>query len=193
MTDILNIIVADDDRGERHLLRTLVETLGHKVLASCQSGQELVVACQQHQHTVDLIITDIQMDGTDGLKAAAEIYRIVQAPVIVISAHSDAQTMREFESTFAELCGYILKDQLGLENLRAAISVAIHIGRRLKKLRSDATIRRAQVILIAQAAAAGRTLSEDEAYKNICAEASPRQYSLAQIAQAIIDKDKQSS
>ncbi len=84
-TDTYRILVADDDPAIVHLLQENLEILGHKVLRA-YDGQMAVRMAREHHP--DLVILDVNMPMTSGLKvleylrASAETATI---PVIFIT------------------------------------------------------------------------------------------------------------
>ncbi len=87
----LRIVVADDEPDIRQYFQKILPRLGHKVIAAGKNGTELVELCREHKP--DLVISDIKMPEMDGIEAAEIIYQEVQAPVILVSAHNDAETI----------------------------------------------------------------------------------------------------
>jgi response regulator NasT len=87
----LRIAVADDDRETRDYFRELLPRLGHQV-AVAESGRQLIEQCRLLDP--DLVITDIKMPDLDGIAAATEINRGKRVPVILVSAHHDADLLQ---------------------------------------------------------------------------------------------------
>src|SRR3982751_3618573 len=98
MSRALRIAVADDEPDMQDYFRTILPDLGHEVVAVAASGQDLVQRCLDTRP--DLVITDIKMPDMDGIDAAARIYRDAAVPVILVSAHHDADTVRRAEADY---------------------------------------------------------------------------------------------
>jgi CheY-like chemotaxis protein len=64
------VIVADDDRDVRTMLRTLLELDGHEVMEA-KDGDEAWRLCVEVQPLV--VVADIQMPGLDGLQLCRKI------------------------------------------------------------------------------------------------------------------------
>lgn len=87
------VIVADDEEPTLEILSSVIEDLGHQVLAARDGAEALRLA---RDHNPDLIITDFMMPGCNGI----ELIRAVRAdadlaavPVILISAATPAASV----------------------------------------------------------------------------------------------------
>jgi CheY-like chemotaxis protein len=69
-SDFPPVIVADDDRDVRTMLRTLLELDGHEVMEA-KDGDEAWRLCLENQPSV--VVADIQMPGLDGLQLCRKI------------------------------------------------------------------------------------------------------------------------
>src|ERR1700716_4683995 len=65
-----SVLVADDDRDVRTMLRTLLELDGHEVVEA-KDGDEAWRLCLEYQPSV--VVADIQMPGLDGLQLCRKI------------------------------------------------------------------------------------------------------------------------
>lgn len=63
------ILLADDDKATRDLVRRALELDGHEVIA-VEDGSEAWTAFEAAPATFHLIITDVEMPGTDGVTLA---------------------------------------------------------------------------------------------------------------------------
>ena len=84
------ILIIDDNETIRIGIKQIVEKMGHAVLAAA-SGAEGVA--QMKKREVDFLITDLKMEGMDGvavLKAAAEIDP--DCPAMIITAFGTVET-----------------------------------------------------------------------------------------------------
>ncbi|RLG79735.1 MAG: two-component system response regulator [Thermoprotei archaeon] len=83
----LNIVVADDSKFMRILVKRIVERMGHRVVAEASNGRELVEIMGSMREKPDLVFLDINMPEMDGLKTL-EAIRIMgkNVKVVIVSA-----------------------------------------------------------------------------------------------------------
>ncbi|MBO4553990.1 sigma-54-dependent Fis family transcriptional regulator [bacterium] len=79
------ILVADDDRAHRDMLRANLEHAGYSVM-EVTNGSE-AVKCVKTQHP-DLVLMDMRMPEMDGLTAVKEIRKINErVPILIMTAY----------------------------------------------------------------------------------------------------------
>ena len=82
------IMVVDDDPLMRKMLRDLLETEGHEVVADAASGDEAVKAYREI--VPDIVIMDIVLPNKNGIEATGLILSLDKsARIIMISALKD--------------------------------------------------------------------------------------------------------
>lgn len=87
MSGTQEIWIVDDDRAIRWVLEKAMEQAGIKS-SSFESGEALLA--ELRQSTPDVIISDVRMDGMDGLELMSQIHqKKPEIPVIIMTAHSD--------------------------------------------------------------------------------------------------------
>lgn len=100
MEGLHDILVADDDDELRRLVTGALRRRGFRV-ASVRDGQALVEYVQrsmQADRAPDLVVTDVQMPGLDGLSAVARVREALpHLPVVVVTAYGDAATRRRVD------------------------------------------------------------------------------------------------
>ena len=83
------VLVADDDRDVRTMLRTLLELDGHEVMEA-KDGEEAWQLCVECQPSV--VVADIQMPGLDGLQLCRRIRESKYSPDIKVIVYTAGMT-----------------------------------------------------------------------------------------------------
>ena len=86
------VVVADDDRDVRTMLRTLLELDGHDVMEA-KDGDEAWKLCLQAQPSV--VVADIQMPGIDGLELCRKIRQSKYSPDIKVIVYTAGMATAE--------------------------------------------------------------------------------------------------
>jgi CheY-like chemotaxis protein len=86
------VLVADDNKLSRELLKTIVKQQGHEVIEA-QNGTE--VLCILNQHEIDLIFMDCSMPNLSGIEASLQIRQHKspeksQVRIVGVSAHGNS-------------------------------------------------------------------------------------------------------
>lgn len=85
-----HIVVADDDDELRRLVSAALRRRGY-IVASVRDGASLVShvrECKERGRTPNLIVTDVQMPGIDGLEALQKVREMgVHVPAVVVTAY----------------------------------------------------------------------------------------------------------
>jgi DNA-binding NarL/FixJ family response regulator len=114
MAGALRVVVADDNALLREGIASLLEDVGHEVVARAASADELLLKVRSY--TPDVAIVDVRMPPghtDDGLRAAAEIRRThPDVAVLVLSQHLEPSYMLELVGDDASGVGYLLKDRV---------------------------------------------------------------------------------
>ena len=87
----LTILIVDDSRPDRALMKAMLIKMGHEVMQAA-SGEEALELFQQRMP--DMVLMDVLMPGMGGFNAVREMRRIAQAewfPIIFITGlgHED--------------------------------------------------------------------------------------------------------
>lgn len=86
------ILIADDELGQRVLLDMLLSTENYQITA-LSDGREVLTYLQTH--TPDLVVLDIKMPHIDGLQICERmkrIQRLKKVPVVIVTGLQDEQT-----------------------------------------------------------------------------------------------------
>jgi two-component system response regulator PilR (NtrC family) len=90
---VARVLLVDDERSMREFLEILLARQGHASHA-CATAREALVALECDEF--DLVITDIQMPGMDGMELLTEIQaRQPDTPVVMITAHGSTESAVE--------------------------------------------------------------------------------------------------
>ena len=79
------VLVADDDRDVRTLVRILLERAGHEVVEA-GDGRECLRAL--YERRPELVVLDVGMPGLDGWKVLERIREMATVPVLMLTARS---------------------------------------------------------------------------------------------------------
>jgi CheY-like chemotaxis protein len=87
------VLVVDDDAALRALVVAVLSQAGYEVVAAADGLTALNLIRQQRHWRPDLILLDLEMPGLDGWAFAARYRELPgwHAPLVVVSAHPDAQ------------------------------------------------------------------------------------------------------
>lgn len=80
------LLVVDDEKGIREVIREYSEFNGHEV-TEAEDGMTAVGFCKLNEY--DLIVMDIMMPRLDGYSACKEIRKISNVPIIMLSARGE--------------------------------------------------------------------------------------------------------
>ncbi len=122
------ILIVDDEVDVHYSFKRFLAPLNCTII-NAMSGEEALEQVQEH--TPDLIIMDIKMEGMDGLTALKEINQISrQIPVIIMTAYST--TTSAIEATRLGAYDYIMKP-FDPPKMMEVIQQALSIGRLMQK------------------------------------------------------------
>jgi two-component system OmpR family response regulator len=99
------VLIADDDRDVRTMLRTLLELDGHEVLEA-KDGDEAWKLCLESRPAV--VVADIQMPGINGLQLCRKIRESRYSPDIKVIVYTAGMATPE-EARKAGCDEYFLK------------------------------------------------------------------------------------
>jgi len=118
LSDLIKIIIADDQRLMREGLKTILELEDDiEVLGTAANGREALELCRNH--CPDIVLMDIRMPEMDGVEATKQITEgKMAASVIVVTTFDDDELIIKALKAGAKT--YLLKD-LPSEKLLSAI------------------------------------------------------------------------
>jgi CheY-like chemotaxis protein len=119
----VKVLIADDDRLVRTMVRDLLAELGHDAVEAA-NGLEAVAACDRERP--DLLILDLLMPRLSGLDALEQLRgKGIRAPAILLSAISGG-SVRALDG--AEKIDVLLEKPVTQQSLARAISRATRGG-----------------------------------------------------------------
>ena len=82
----LKILIADDSKTIRKIMKLQLEDMGHEIIAEASNGNEAIE--MYFKYSPDLITMDMQMPDMNGLEAIVKIKKVDKAvKIIMITAH----------------------------------------------------------------------------------------------------------
>jgi two-component system response regulator DesR len=119
---MVRVLIAEDMRILRDTLVALLELEDDlEVVAQLASGDDIVPAALQHHP--DVAVLDIDLPGTDGLTAAAELHeRLPRCRTLILTGLGRSGTLRR--ALAAHVSGFMVKDAPAQELVEAVRRVA---------------------------------------------------------------------
>lgn len=185
-SDVLRIIIVDDEAVIRMGLSQMVRHLGHQVVATATDGNDALEKVKQLEP--ELLLLDIKMPELDGLEVAEILQAELPLPIVMLTAYSERGLIERAAN--AAVMGYLVKpiheNKLGptIEMAMARFEVMQRTAQKVYKLRDQLETRKlvdaAKQILVTTG------LSEEEAYKRLQMAARKKRLPMSKIAQAVI-------
>lgn len=129
----MKILIAEDESIIRMGLKSMLEGMGHAVWAATNGREALQMA---RNDSFDIAILDIKMPYTDGLQAAKTISKNFPMPILLLTAHSDAELVDK--ATELPIQGYLVKP-VKREELNASITLAIKRFQEMSRILDENT------------------------------------------------------
>ena len=127
------VLVVEDEKIIAKGIEKRLKGLGYAVAGLASTGEEAVRLAVELRP--DLILMDINLGtGIDGVEAAGLIRKLIDAPVVFLTAFSDDATLRRAKIT--EPHGYVLKPYED-KDLQTAIEIGVYRHRTDRRLREN--------------------------------------------------------
>ncbi len=129
---VRTVVVAEDEVLIRLDLAEMLGELGYQVVGQAGDGDQAVALARELRP--DIVFLDVAMPVRDGLSAAAEIVAAKLAPVVMVTAFSQAEVVAK--AAAAGALGYLVKP-FGASDLTPAIELAVARWAQLQELESQ--------------------------------------------------------
>jgi AmiR/NasT family two-component response regulator len=188
-TSPVTVLVAEDEALIRMDLVELLGECGYQVVGQVSDGQAAVD--QARTLRPDVVFMDVSMPRRDGLSAAEEIIAEGIAPVVMVTAFSQRETVQR--ASAAGVLGYLVKP-FSRADLTPAIEVAVARWQQMRELEAQvAGLRERQeareVVDRAKRALQERLgLSEPDAFAWLRKAAMDRRLTLAEVAAVVVSE-----
>ena len=116
---MIRILLADDHGLILEAMQLLLERIeGVKVVASAHNGRDALRLARERRP--DLAVMDIEMEGLNGIDAAAQLRKEQpEVRILILSSHTDKRSV--LRAVRAGVAGYLVKTSLSSE-LEAAVN-----------------------------------------------------------------------
>lgn len=189
----MRVLIAEDEALIRLDLKEMLTEEGHEVVGEARNGAEAIeLARSLHP---DVVFMDINMPGTNGIEAAGVIGEERIAPVVMVTAFSQAAYVEQASSAGA--MAYVVKPFTRADVLPAMLiaasrfaetaALADEVAELEERLETRKALDRAKGILMA------RGMSEPDAFKRLQRLAMDRRKTLREVAEAVIIAEEASA
>ncbi len=182
----MRVLIAEDEALIRMDLREMLEEEGHEVVGEARDGAEAIELARALEP--DVVFMDINMPRVSGLEAAETLGEERVAPVVMVTAFSQADYVER--ASAAGAMAYVVKPfsrtdivpAMTLASARFAESSALadEVADLTERLETRKLVDRAKGILMAR----GR--SEPDAFKALQKLAMDKRKTLREVAEAVI-------
>ncbi len=182
----MRVLIAEDEALIRMDLREMLLEQGHEVVGEARDGAEAIELVRSLRP--DVVFMDINMPGVGGIEAAAVLCEEHIAPVVMVTAFSQASYVEQ--AAAAGAMAYIVKPFSAADVLPAmavavsrhaeATSLAEEVADLTDRLETRKIVDRAKGILMT------RGMDEPEAFKRLQKLAMDKRKTLREIAEAVI-------
>ena len=182
----MRVLIAEDEALIRMDMREMLIEEGHEVVGEARDGAAAIELARELKP--DVIFMDVKMPGMDGISAAAVIGAERIAPVVMVTAFSQARYVED--ASAAGAMGYLVKP-FSKKDILPAMAVAAarfaearaledEVADLGERLETRKTVEKAKGLLMTQG------VSEADAFRRLQKLAMDRRKSLREIAEAVL-------
>ncbi len=163
----MRVLIAEDEAIIRMDLREMLEEEGHEVVGEARDGAQAIELAREL--APDVVFMDINMPGVSGVEAAAALSEERLAPVVMVTAFSQAGYVEQ--AAAAGAMGYVVKPfsradiipamHVAVSRFAEASALADEVADLTERLETRKVVDRAKGLLMA------RGMSEPEAFKRL--------------------------
>jgi len=182
----LRVLIAEDEALIRMDLREMLEEQGHEVVGEARDGAEAVALARAL--APDVVFMDINMPVMSGIEAAAVLGEERIAPVVMVTAFSQASYVEQ--AADAGAMAYIVKPfsasdimpamAVAVSRYAETITLADEVADLTERLETRKLVDRAKGLMMA------RGMSEPDAFKRLQKLAMDKRKTLREIAEAVV-------
>lgn len=116
------VLLVDDEEALRGVLQAMLEALGYDVITA-KDGQSAIATFRNKQHSIDLVITDMNMPAMNGGEIISQLRSIQpECRIIVSTGGTDSDANVALERSGG---GMVLRKPFTIEDLEKAVSIAL--------------------------------------------------------------------
>jgi two-component system, response regulator PdtaR len=182
----MRVVIAEDEALIRMDLREMLEEEGHEVVGEASNGAEAIALAREMKP--DVVFMDVKMPGTDGIDGARGIAEERLAPVVMVTAFSQAGYVEQ--ASQAGAMAYIVKPFTRTDIL-PAMQIAVSRFAEARALEREVTgledrLETRKVVDKAKGVLMSRGMAEPEAFRRLQKLAMDRRMTLREVAEAVL-------
>jgi len=182
------IMIVEDEYLVLMGIKTMVEQLGHVVVAEAPDG--LIAFDLAIEKNPDIILMDINIPKMNGIETCKKIQEIISIPIIFITGYSDKGLIQKAKNI--GVLAYLIKP-VSKKDLEPAIEIAVSRHQEIVKLREEVqrtkdlietrkTIEMAKGIIMKR-----KNMDEEKAYKWMQRQSCNNNIKIETLAERIIE------